>query len=192
MFKKIAVLFCCLILSGCYETEVEVISANEAVRIDLVKDLVFEGYGLEQGGTFAATPDMYRIIGREPPNDFIYDDDKPVTGPRRMRVKPLEPDLFLMQVTPLDQANPRHQLILLRRNGQFFEILMPQRFNDEGIDVVASQQAFVDELGLRIEKLRGYGMKRLYGDERRIERFMHSLITLPTEVVYRFKAEGAN
>ena len=189
MIKKLQTLFLLLpllLLAACYEAHVEVIYPDETVETGLVKDLVFEGYSRTEDGSFIKDT-TYRIIRKEPPNDYIYVNDRASYIERRLRFRQLDENLFLMQVNVEDST--RYQLMLLQKNRGFFDVLMPERFNEQGIDVTASQVAMAQKLGIRLEG-QGYGPFRLFGERNKIRIFMHSLSTLPTEVVYKFAREG--
>lgn len=170
-------------LAACYEAHTEVIPAEAAIKLDLIKDLAFEGRTVDNEGNVSQDADSYRIVGRQPPNDYLYETDDPLFEPRTLRFMELDKDLYLMQINP--QGSPRYQIMLLRKNGQAYEAIRPNPFNKEGIDTFRSQEAFADQLGIRF-----YGQQmgpyHLEGAPDKIKIFMHSLTTLPTQVYYRF------
>jgi len=176
------------LLTACYETPVLVIGPQEADGVNLTSGDKFRGYGLTQEGTFQSEPDAYYIIKRTGLHDVIYEDDKPASPNRRLRVRQLEPDLFLFQITPQDQANPRHQLMLVKQEDGAFYVIRPDPYNDKGIDTRASQERFAKKLNVEMSTVRGAGVIRLNGAPRAIRNFMYSLSTLPTQRVYKLVA----
>jgi len=186
MIRKLMCLLSLLCLTACFQATVEVIPRDQAIKADLVKDLKFGGYTIDEDGTFdmSGPDDVYTVVGGQRPNDYIIQSDKFMTGPQTIRFIELEKNLYLMQVKPEDSN--RYQLVLLRQKGQEFNVVMPDPYNKEGIDIAASQKEFARKLGLQLDG-QGLGPFILTGDPAKIERFMHSLTTLPTKVSYKFK-----
>lgn len=176
-----------LALTGCYEAFEEIITEDEASRISLVKDYKFYGYGLDENGEWETSePDVYEIVNKLGKNVYVAQTDDPETGEREMRFMELEPNWYLLQMRTI--GSPRHQLMLLRKERQTYYVVVPHRFNDQDIDVWGSQQAFAQQLDMKLGGS-GYGPYQLYGDPFNIQRFMHSLKTLPTRDIYKFQLE---
>lgn len=185
MRKFIVCLVLLLTLTACYETTTEVITKEDAIAAELVKDLKFAGFGLNEDGQFnISEPDIYTVVAVRSPNDYLVESNRLQGGTRLIRFMNLAPDLFLMQVTPVDSR--RSQLVLLQKKGGEFLMLTPDPYNDQNIHVLNSQKAFADQLGITFEG-QGLGPFHLTGDAKKIRRFMHSLTTLPLQVNYKFK-----